>query len=1122
MTPYRAGPRRATTEEERPAGPITRIDVSGRAGMDGSPGRRGSDGRWSGEDGGDGGDAGPAEPGQPGGTLRVLLKPHPDEAGAVWITGFALDGNGVQRKINESRPIGDTGTIDLLAAGGAGGAGGVGGRGGDGAAGSSGSDATRYSSGTDGGPGGDGGDGGNGSNGAPGGRGGHVVVEVSDDDTHLLVLARHEIHGGRGGVAGQNGDGGDGGRGGPGGSSYSWTETESYTDSNGQSRTRTTHHSNPGGSRGRSGRSGRPGLADLVPGRQGGPGTFAIHVTSPSGTRAYPSRFDLRLVSFVHASANDDDVYEPEEKVHVRRIEIQNTGGMPTPSRREIRLTLRDKGWIAADPGHLVAPPSLAPGARHVFETEELTFTLGAFHPSRPSDPLAEEQVIHHRAFVPDANRELGDYESAASVEMGRFTVRFPVEVTPLESLPSLAPGSAARVRFRITNVSGRAFGERSEIGRAVSFRLFLHESELDAGQLLFFDGSGARVDLDRGYRAAIPALAPGASVDVEGTLAVSEDAAHYRAGRVWLSLDLGGIDAPLRVRPIQYRELGIRVARPFVQDRPTDVLLAVNNRTTAEEVSAWEALAASLGLTIGVFDLSLEGGLDLDATVGGRSLGDLLAGRTLVVLNSPMDTPRGARPPARHLAKEQVLAHAARRGHVLIVGDPVGLESLLVPTRPRDRSQSAVPESVFREALSSHGEQGLAIGGPPAVVDAGKWSVLFWGAPTEEALRDRAHDLAAALREAHPERRYVLVCDLAPEQKKDYAVCKRWKMGKIAVFRTLDAARGAVATVAAPERRVHAAELITGRASTMSLLLALPFEEKLRRFEALASAGAAAGEPGAAEIEEDEAEEGSVSRSLRIKMVVDAMLVDLANEQLAVLHTGSMGRASAADLRASLPLLGHLAAALSTRGAQEELTVPRSVHLLRLLGRLRFFAATQPRWWEWVPPFPFTRRAPVLRRVTSRIVEEIALRALVGPDTRSAEGRARRKAVEAEIAAVRESLVRRWREARAEHLAPARKALFARQALLRPIEREGVTTDAEVLLAEEERVLTREMHRSIAVEDGKRAARRRTLVASMDQARAALLRKETCAELLRAAGGEPEPSGPVPAPAELPEAVRC
>src|SRR6185295_9131902 len=202
-----------------------------------------------------------------------------------------------------------------------------------------------------------------------------IVVRVDDRDTHLLMLVAQDIGGGKGGREGENGDGGSGGPGGEGGSSYSWTETESYTDSNGQSQTRTTFHSNSGGSDGPSGRSGRPGTARLTRGNNGDGGSFTIEVRDARGkvlTRA-SSRYDVQLVSFRHRNANDDGIYEPEEQVFVSHLEVVNTGGMPLPAHHDVLVRLHDDGWIAPAEGQrFTLPRSLAPGERHVFTEHEV------------------------------------------------------------------------------------------------------------------------------------------------------------------------------------------------------------------------------------------------------------------------------------------------------------------------------------------------------------------------------------------------------------------------------------------------------------------------------------------------------------------------------------------------------------------------------------------------------------------------------------------------------------------------------------------------------------------------------------------------------------------------------
>lgn len=1083
MTPYRQSAKSDTEPKAPVSDSLTRIDVSGRAGYNGAPGRNGADGYGSGADGLAGDHAGPAGQGQDAGLIEARLKPDPDNSAYAIVSSKCLGPDGEERNLDERIAIGDMGFVDLLARGGRGGHGAKGGHGGDGARGSAGRDATRYSSGGNGGPGGDGGRGGNGSSGAPGGQGGRIIVEVAHEDTHLLMLTRHVIHGGKGGNPGVNGAGGEGGPGGPGGSSYSWTESESYTDANGQRQTRSTYHSNPGGSTGSPGRNGAPGNAILYSGKNGSLGTFGIQVKQGRQTHSYASRYDLRLVGFQHRCDNEDGIYEPEEKVHVFGIEVENIGGMPTPATREIHLELREKGWVFPENAHLVLPPSLGPGQRHRFDSEELICTLGAYHPSKPSDPLTAEEIIHHRALVPEVSREFSNYESDQSLELGRFTLRFPLMVSPIETLHSLSPGQAARLRFRITNISKRAFGLRSELGRSIRFRLFLHESELGDEHFMFFDDQGTQIPLSQGFGRDIPELGPGQSLDVEGTLAFGEDAPFYRAGRIWLSLELGAIDKPLEPKPIQYRDFDVRVGRPFAWDSPKDVLLLVHNRTEAEELSAWEKLLSSLGLSTSVLDLSLEGGVDLEAqgSQAERSLGEDLWGRTLVVLNQAMDTSKGERLPTHFLLKEQVLELGAAGAHLLIAGEKTpDMRRLLVPTL--EGGEPSQTEAEYLKARRAKPSKGPEIGHEAQRVELLKWSWLWWGKPSEKAIQKRALRLMGELQRAHPHERHILVWELKPNMLKNYGFFKRWSMGEVQIYRTLNGAQAPITMVRVPDAKLHRAEHVLGHENAMHLLLSLPFKEKLRRLDHLTRPRPET------ESAQSPTEPGLQTETLAT-LASDAILVDLCYEQLGILHRPWCAGASPRSIKAGLPLLRQMVEHLFD--PEEDLSPARISQIIRLISRLHFFSLSQVSAWEYIPPFLFERRAPVLRSVTLDLLKEWLERLFKGPERRGPMEKVR-----AELKAALKKLGEQWKQAKKKQEFQGPRSAFARNMLLWPVEPKEVSTSSKALMQAQERILEKQAHKEFCERDRKSADRRQTMMERAAGARKTLLRPERCAEL--------------------------
>lgn len=1101
MTVYRSPQGDAARRRAAPEAPevIDRLDASGRRGADGSDGARGQSGIHSGEDGRSGGDAGPAQRGQDAGWFDVRLAPVDEAGAAARLTGRGATPDGQAHEIDRELAIGDSGFIDLITRGGDGGVGGSGGMGGNGARGRDGSDATRYSRGTDGGSGGGGGDGGDGSSGADGGRGGHVKVTVDARDTHLLMLVRHDVGGGKGGAAGSNGQGGCGGAGGRGGSSYSWSEEESYTDSQGNRHTRTTWHSNSGGSDGSTGRGGRPGSARLHPGSDGAAGTFAIAVEEGGRTATYPSRYELQLTGVQHESDNQDGISEPGEEIHVSRVEVQNAGGMPTPAHREVVITLVDRDWVVPEAEQrLVLPRSLAPGERHVFETEALTFTLGQYHPQAASDPLREEARFHLRAFLPAVRRGFDHFEESLPAGASSLLVQFPVQISPIQTLHALAPGEAARVRWTVTSISKKAFGARSALRRGVAVRLRLHDSDLGPDEVHCFDESGRRVPLDQGYARPIDVLDAGASLSFEVTLAIDPGAAPYRSAGLRLELHLGEIGAPEKLRPIQYRDFTVRVAERFDAQPDADLLLVVGNRTTQEELGAWRALAAAAGCRAAVWDLSREGAPGVEVLAR-------FEGRTVVVLNASMDTVLGDRSPRHHIDKHELLRAAAAGTRFAFVGRRVELGKLLVPTPASDGGASAalVPAGEGAPAdkawLAEEGEgsarlrQEAARACARVEVHERFW---LWGKPREDALAKRALAVQRALEAELPERRYVVVHDFAPERRPG-SWPRQYLAGSLEIRRTLDTAAAAVLFAPADDAALHRPEFVLSRDNVAFLLAALPFEAKLARLGVLLAGAPLL--PGGGTTAAAAASSGAVpSREALLELLIGAVLLDLAHEQAALVRQRWCFRRDLADVSAKLPRLARLARADWLRAPLSPDTGEGRA-FLRLAAWLRFLAEDHGHWLAFLPPLLFVRRGPKVRRAAGRLIDELVRRAFAGEPPHDEPARVRWKQARAAI----RKLVAEFDRDREQSLGRAGRAVgHCLSALGLPDDGRGAITDADQLHHAEDRVLTRAEHTAIVKDDERRVQRRAKLMEAGAAARAALLLPEGCEALLARASG--------------------
>lgn len=1068
---------------------LARLVVSGAHGANGAHGAPGGSGVGAGADGHPGGDASQARIGQSAGAIRVRLAPEAHEGDrALRLDAWLRGPDGASHERTEEIAFDEGGFIDLRARGGRGGDGGVGGDGGDGARGRRGANASRYSSGGNGGRGGDGGRGGNGTSGASGGSGGNVEVAVSGDDTHLLMLVRHDVRGGDGGVAGRNGRGGSGGAGGAGGSSHHWTTTESYRDANGNSRTRTRHHSNPGGSSGPSGSAGSPGRARLHDGADGPDGRFRISVHYADRVEAYPDRYRLRLVSFQHLCANRDGVYEPDERVEVRGLKVMNVGAMPTPHNHDVQLALESEGWVWPDrDAHLLLPRALGPG--EIADVEgSLFFTIGDWTPDAPADAFAAADHIMQGAVLPAAHRAFEGYHGPEDPQ-GRFDVRFPVQASVLESLHSLAPGEAAKVRFAVRSVSARSFGYAGELGRELRFRLRPEGSELGPEHVTLHDDTGAALPWDEGWLLRIASLGPRETRSFEATLSFAPDAPFYRSARFRLSLELERPHRP-EVRPIQLRDFEWRVARRYRRVEGCDLLLVTSHRTTREQIEAWERLAARLGLSVAIWDCSLEGHLDLRAElgahVGGGSLLAHVSGGTVVILDAEIESAAGPARPHRLLDRDAIALMKTRDVSVAVIGGQEGDVDIVRWLMPDDASEpDARRESpaALRDSLVGlgdlHGQGELDVHEVCEVHHVG----FFFEPPTEALLQRRAESLSRDLRDAYPNRRFVVSPRYAPEEVSSAGLVKRWRLGEIEVRTTLESARGRVVHVA--DRLGEARpEDIDGSHFQQVLLLARDFEKKLERLERAVAEGADA------------------------LPEVRAILVDLVNEQRAVLASPWRRGLSRSEMERALPLLRMMrdrAGRLEARSPEQEPA------LIELAARLRYFSRAQPRWWEW--PLSPLRRAPSLRRVTRRLLDDW-IEATFGvastqTDDRADQGRGRVRDAWRRVRD-REAALRDGRAAFEETHGPADARAHSRLLMREPIEWRGVTSDAELLEEASDRVRSTSRLAALRARDAADDALRKRVREAQSSARERLLVRR------RVAGEEPA------APVEVIEASRA
>lgn len=968
---------------------LARIDVrgsDGRNGHDGtnhfnsppSPGTRGTRG----------GDATDAVPGQNAGRVQLNLSYRGDRE-TLLIRGAAVRSGQSPHEFDDIKPIGRDGYLFVQANGGKGGNGGRGGDGGPGSQGSRGRNATRFTSGTNGGPGGDGGDAGNPTDGQPGGDGGVVVVDVHEADQGLLMLVKGNLAGGDLGFAGEPGRGGRGGPGGRGGSSYHWTETQSYRDSEGRTQTRTIMRSNPGGLNGPSGRDGSPSRYRAGDAWAGNAGSFKIVVVNDAGHAShYDSPFDLELETFDVAS--EYSVLEPDSLVSLDNVTIRNGGGMPTPPGYMIRIYLEDDDWIDCDGVDLVLSQSLAPEETYTFADRGLRFRINDYV---VDDPRKRSFRLRH-LVSPQATMESGIGRPFRNFENGEeMRVRFPIELVAVTCLNSLAPGESTRVIWGVTNVGEETFDQKY-LYRAVRSQVRLLGGDLDLNQVVFFGVDDAEFDLRTAdYQRQLSELAPGQTCVMETRIGIKQSchAIPYQGISVGIDLHLqrpGTSSKHDEFRRVDYRKTFIRVSERYLREDGSRFLLIANEKTTTTDIDRWTQLADYFGSSLDVWDVSYYGFWDLARAVDGdKSLLQQWSGMTIIVPNNYYETPVGSTVAFKQLAKSQFLRAAADHDiNFYIVGDSqTGGEEMLaaslIPVSDDKQSSPLKTQRDFLQAVKrwnkyvarSHDVVGGITGDAQNVANTSLGAVhefdierrTFLFQPKPQWLESEARRLQRKLSKDDPLHRWIIVhrSDTG-DTDTTMGLFRRRKVGKLEVRRTLDSTKGSAVLYEVDGIDAIDRDFINSKANKHGIFLALKFEDKVDRFIRLVSERTF---PRYRETYIDRPMTDDEVREIGGELV-DSILTDLFNEQHVARTCKTWGRGG---VRSIMPKLNYLAERSLNYGVTYQQMLDNEVSLgllYELIANLRYMAVKSKTIWDSaLIPTSFFKRS---RAVSNHMME--------------------------------------------------------------------------------------------------------------------------------------------------------
>ena len=504
--------------------------------------------------------------------------------------------------------------------GGNGGAGGNGGRGGDGAPGRQGTSGRPHCRGGDGGPGGSGGNGGNGGQGGCGGKGGNggnagaggTCVICADDPKLLMLVEADTLSGdvGKQGIGGGGGGGGNGGiegyggPGGPGGKGASLSE-EFFTEGKRLSNApgRDGQNGNPGrrGACGLQGSSGKDGIS----GQPAPNGSIAWVICSKEGKilQQAGTRYDIQVKSYQVTCENNDNIFEPNERIAVSDVIVSNVGGLPLPAGAEVMMEKTKSETINFEPTRFTLP-EIQPGKSMKVPT---TFYGRINDRPPPNTPGAVETTADFMSRV----EVLGRPFSKSRVSK-KLAVKYPVKLKLLRCNENVGRGEVTIFEIQLENMSTQPYGTCQGSAGEVGIKIHMDARLIPVAQ---GNAQNKKIPYNITYDSTkqdslyiqVSSVPPKETLVVHLAIQMDNEAELFDYCQ-WQA------DLCLRGKVVEYNFEKIRISPIYIpRDPPGDILMVTSSDISRSAFILWGRIFQILGCTVDYWDTIRYHGFSVD-----------------------------------------------------------------------------------------------------------------------------------------------------------------------------------------------------------------------------------------------------------------------------------------------------------------------------------------------------------------------------------------------------------------------------------------------------------------------------------------------------------------------------
>ena len=565
----------------------------------------------------------------------------------------------------------------------------------------------------------------------------------------------------------------------------------------------------------------------------------------------YPSWYRLELEPgyTLTGSHNNNGFYEPGETITLKNLTVTNVGGSPTPEFQPVQLFMNSNDkWIVSNGEELKLPKVLAPGESFTFK-DSISFHLT--EKDRTEEGLLREtDIVRPRSRVTRVEREFTQFATGAQT---KIKVQYPIEITPLESLASVAPGEAQMVMFRIKNISQQTIGQFNADQSLRFAHSVFRRTKGSTGEGDFVISSskdGGAVSPKEGIERAIEGLKPGAEIIVTTYVGFQEGADLYSEVNIQPELFLQSILDPKNIRLIHYEPYKLRVATAFKYQPDADVLLIANHDLDKAALEALRATAAVKQLKMDIWDFSYYGFFDFSHNVADYgAIFEAYRGKTLMLLGNPVRyTTDGRKVRPQTLISPDTVIEAARRYGIKIVvldtsdNSTETVERLIEPLPLNTKAEGTAADvrehvslkkylkdlgTAIHEVQEDQGDAYSFLGVDKVTLK--KTPLWPWTEPTEEMVKQEGLKSLIGTEAYVPESQAFADYDFDPQLLGKTLLWRHWQLGHLNVRRSVDDSKTTVVAINIPKARFEDPNFIMSDGFQTAFDLSLNFLLKLK-----------------------------------------------------------------------------------------------------------------------------------------------------------------------------------------------------------------------------------------------------------------------------------------------------